>query len=461
MQAWEAFLKEQEKELGAATVQKWLRSLKIQRFDACNLYLEAKDSFQALWFEEHIRNKVLLKLVNSNNKKIKVHLTVSHQPVAAAHPQKSSLKQKTAFTSPSFKLLFDAWDPLATFSHFVWGSENELLKKLFNEMIESSHPGTPPPVLFNPIYLHGPSGSGKTHLLMSLAADFKSKGFKTIYVRAETFTDHVVSAIRAGEMSQFRQAYRNVDILLVDDVHVFTRKGATQEEFFHTFNTLHMNGTQIILSSHAAPNELQYIEPRLISRFEWGIVLPLYPLNQEELKQLLFIKSAALQFPLPQKIIDCLLELFTNTPKVLIKALEALILRLHLGQHTNVYTLTPNAVKSLLNDLLLEQKKTALTPPKIVQATAEYYGIKTEDILGKGQNREYALPRQVAMYLCRHQLKIPYVKIGDFFERDHSTVMTSVKHIQNSLDNDVKEITAAHYAIKKKLEQSSTESFGD
>lgn len=457
MQAWEAFLKDQEKELGAATVQKWLRSLKIQRFDACNLYLEAKDSFQALWFEEHIRNKVLLNLVNSNNKKIKVHLTVSHSPAPVQNAQKLPIKQKTPFASPSFKLLFDAWDPIATFAHFVWGSENELLKKLFDEIIQASRPGVLPPVLFNPIYLHGPSGSGKTHLLMSLATDFKSKGFKTIYVRAETFTDHVVSAIRAGEMSQFRQAYRNVDILLVDDVHVFTRKGATQEEFFHTFNTLHMNGTQIVLSSHAAPNELQYIEPRLISRFEWGIVLPVKPLNQEELKQLLLIKSTALQFPIPQKIIDCLLEFFTNTPKVLVKALEALILRLHLGHHTSVYTLTPAAVKTLLNDLLLEQQKIALTPSKIVQATAEYYGIKIEDILGKGQNREYVLPRQLSMYLCRNKLKIPYVKIGDFFERDHSTVMTSVKYIQKSLDSDVKEIVAAHHAITKKLEHSSSD----
>jgi chromosomal replication initiator protein len=305
---------------------------------------------------------------------------------------------------------------------------------------------------FNPLYLYGPTGCGKTHLLMSLTQTFRAQGLRSIYVRAEQFTDHVVTAIRAGEMSTFRQAYRNTDLLIVDDVHVFSRKGATQEEFFHTFNTLHLEGKQIILSANCAPQELQLIEPRLVSRFEWGIVLPLKPLLAEELKYMLQVKSQALHFFLPAKVLEFLLETFTSNPKALIKAFEALVLRLHLDAHHSIQNLTVSAVKALLSDLLIEEQKSALTPPKIIQAIAEHYGIRTEDILGKSQTRECALPRQLAMHLCREKLKMPFMKIGDLFSRDHSTVMASVKSIQKSLKEDHRDITGAWHAILKKLQ---------
>jgi chromosomal replication initiator protein len=451
MQAWEQFLQQQETELGPETVQKWLRSLKIQRFDACNLYLEAKDSFQALWFEEHIRGKAQAKLVNGNNKRIKIHLSVAnHSPV----PKKSRTGNKNSKEPKStpFQLTFDELDPNCLFQHFVVSQDNQLTHKLLCELAGLSTPATTSLGTFNPIYLYGPTGCGKTHLLMSLTQTFRAQGLKSIYIRAETFTDHVVTAIRAGEMSTFRQAYRNTDILLVDDVHVFSRKGATQEEFFHTFNTLHLEGKQIILAANCAPQELQLIEPRLVSRFEWGIVLPLKSLSSEELRRMLQAKSQALHVFLPTKIIDFLLETFTSHSKALIKAFEALILRLHLDSHHTLQNLTVTAAKTLLSDLLAEEQKSALTSPKIIQAVAEHYGIRTEDILGKSQTRECALPRQIAMHLCREKLKMPFMKIGDLFSRDHSTVMASVKHIQKSIEEDHRDIAGAWHAIVKKLQ---------
>jgi chromosomal replication initiator protein len=305
---------------------------------------------------------------------------------------------------------------------------------------------------FNPIYIYGNGGSGKTHLLMSLAHALKNQGLKIIYVRAETFTDHVVTAIRAGEMSVFRQAYRNIDVLLVDDIDVFSRKGATQEEFFHTFNTLHLEGKQIILASSCSPQELQLIEPRLVSRFEWGIVLPLKSLKSEERRQLLMAKAKALHFDLPLKIANFLTETFKSNSKALIKSLEALVLRLHLDSNHSLSALSITATRILLSDLIEEEHKSALTPQKIIQAVAEQYGIRTEDILGKAQTRECALPRQLAMHLCRDQLKMPFMKIGDLFSRDHSTVMSSVKSIQKSLDQDDRELTGIWQLILKKLQ---------
>ena len=451
MQAWEQFLQQQEAELGPETVQKWLRSLKIQRFDACNLYLEAKDSFQALWFEEHMRGKAQTRLVNGNNKRIKIHLSVANA-VSGSKKDRSQTKGTKETKPPQFKLNFDELDPLCLFQHFIVSQDNQLTYQLLCELVGLA-PSTATTSLgtFNPLYLYGPTGSGKTHLLMSLAQGFRAQGLKSIYVRAELFTDHVVTAIRAGEMSTFRQAYRNADILLVDDVHVFSRKGATQEEFFHTFNTLHLEGKQIILSANCAPQELQLIEPRLVSRFEWGIVLPLKPLQTVELKNMLQAKSQALLFGLSAKVMDFLVETFTSHPKALVKAFEALVLRLHLDAHNSSQNLSVPATKALLADLLAEEQRAAITSSKIIQAVAEHYGIRPEDILGKSQKRECAFPRQIAMHLCREKLKMPFMKIGDLFSRDHSTVMASVRQIQESLETKP-DLAGDWHTILKKLQ---------
>lgn len=446
MRAWEQFLQQQENELGSETVAKWLRSLKVLRFDACNLYLEAKDSFQALWFDEHIRSKAQARLVNGNQKKIQIHLTIANdsQLPPKAHTRNKKSKDLSA---PPFQLKFDELDPYCHFQYFIGNQENALTYQTLFELADNPQKA----VSINPIYLHGPAGCGKTHLLMSLTHAFRSQGLRAIYVRAELFTDHVVSAIRAGEMSIFRQAYRNADVLLIDDIQVFSRKGATQEEFFHTFNTLHLEGKQIILSANCPPQELQLIEPRLVSRFEWGIVLPLKPLEPEERIKILQTKMDAFQFPLSPKVTEFMLEVFKSTSKALIKAFEALVLRLHAEtQHTS-QQLSVQAAKTLLADLLLEEQKSALTPLKIVQGVSEHYGIRTEDVLGKSQTRECALPRQIAMHLCRLKLKMPFKKIGDLFARDHSTVMTSVKQIQQLLDADDRDIAGAWHVIDKKL----------
>lgn len=454
MQAWEQFLQSQEAELGTETVQKWLRTLKVQRFDACNLYLEAKDSFQALWFEEHVRGKAQVKLVNGNNKRIKIHLSVANTPPASSKTKEKE-KKKTERTQPPFELIFDELNPHCLFEHFIVTEENKLTVQFLKEIADLSPYKTPGAAHighFNPIFLYGSGGSGKTHLLMSLVHCFQSQGLKTIYMRAERFTDHVVSAIRAGEMSVFRQAYRNIDILVIDDVHVFSRKDATQEEFFHTFNTLHLAGKQIILSANCMPQELQLIEPRLVSRFEWGLVLPIHCLQTEEMMHLLRVKAKALNFPIPQRIEEFLVETFKSNSKALIKAFEALVLRLHLDPRNPISSLSVAAAKTLLSDLIVEEEKSALNPAKIIQTVAEQYGIRSEDILGKAQSRDCALPRQLSMHLCRHQLKMPFMKIGDLFSRDHSTVMSSVKQIQKSLDEDNRELAGVYQALVKKLQ---------
>lgn len=287
---------------------------------------------------------------------------------------------------------------------------------------------------------------------MSLTHVLKKQGINVIYVRADTFADHVVAAIRGGEMSHFRQIYRNTDLLIIDDVHIFARKTATQEEFFHTFNTLHLAGKQIVLSANCPPQDLQHIEPRLISRFEWGIVLPLKPLEGKQVQKMVGIKSKALNFPLSPPITEFLLETFTSHPKAITKALEALVLRLHIDARHPISSLTVPTIKTLLSDLIIEEKQSAITPERIIQAVAEHYGLRLEDILGKSQKRDCVLPRQLAMHFCREKLKMPYIKIGEFFSRDHSTVMSGIKQIQKALDQDDREMAASFHTIQKKIQ---------
>jgi chromosomal replication initiator protein len=458
MKFWDIFLVQQEAELGLETVAKWLRPLKILRYDACNLYLEAKDSFQIMWFEEHVRSKIITKFVNNNNKRIKVHLSLAKVNL----PKHLKLKKNNdpPAQNSKFLLAFDELDPYCTLEYFIPTEGNLLPYKLLCKVAgfdpEKGYSKKNGSELsdFNPIYLHGSSGTGKTHLLMALAHALTKQGLNVLYARAETFTHHVVSAIRAGEMNIFRQTYRNSDVLILDDVHVFSRKGATQEELFHTFNTLHLAGKQIILSAHCTPSELQMIEPRLVSRFEWGIALALEQLPLDATATMLANKAQTFNFPLHPKVAEFLLQTFSRGTKAVNKALQALILRCHMAEASEGVLskqLTVPQTRYLLKDLILEEEQLLLTPEKVIQSVAEHFGIRSDDILGKAQTRDFVLPRQFAMYFCRHLLKIPYMKIGALFSKDHSTVMSSVKIIQKGIDRDDVDIRGVFNLLEKKL----------
>lgn len=416
MLAWEHFLTHLEQQFGSEAIQKWIRPLKVVRFDAGNLYLEAADSFQLSWFEEHIRPLLKEKFVNPNTQRpIRVHF---QSPPSLS--KNAPLKEE----SVSFSVHADPLDPQFTLGHFIPFSQPCIPLQILSDVASSPSP-------FNPIYLYGPKNSGKTHLLMGVAQALQKKGKRVFYVRAETFTEHVVQAIRLGIMQDFRKIYRDIDVLIVDDVHVFSKKNATQEEFFHTFNTLHTLGRFILLSSQVPPSQLREIEPRLVSRFEWGIVLNLEKANAE---QILRKKAELWKISLSEELLQFLLTQFSRDPLL---ALQALALRSE-GKKTAI--LNVELATRLLKDLWEEEQKNAMTPEKIIKAVAAHYGIKGEDLIGKSQLREVVIPRQVAMYLCRQQLKLAFQKIGEIFERDHSTVMASIKRIQKGIEDKEKEL---------------------
>ncbi|MBF5058639.1 DnaA ATPase domain-containing protein [Candidatus Neptunochlamydia vexilliferae] len=417
MKQWNELLRQFDQELGKETVTKWLRSLKVIKFDAANLYLDATDTFQINWFKEYVAPLLPHRFVTARGKPIKIHFSIGGNPCDIK-------KKKEVVEAPS---LFpsDPLQPHATFDEFVVGKSENLPYKIFSELVE----GNLPLGGYNPIYIYGPKGCGKSHLLMATGAALEGQGKRCFYVRADTFTEHVIRAFRSTSLQEFRHAYRDIEVLLIDDVELFSRKRATQEELFHTFNRLHTAGLQIIVSSALAPQMLEEIEERLVSRFEWGITLSLTPPSLEEKEMILENRAEALALPLDPPLKSYLLDSFKNLHS-LIQALEALALRLpHVKGAPDLEIATFH-----LKDLAEKEKETFLTPEKVLKIVANQFGIKTEDILGKAQNKECALPRQIAMYLCRENLKMPFLKIGRMFSRDHSTVMTSVKRVKKGIE---------------------------
>ncbi len=447
MEAWDTFLNAAEKELGEVNVNKWLRTVKVVHFDAANIYLEASDTFQLQWFEEHVRDLAQKKLVNSNFTPIKVHINIPHAQENKKHKTPVKIEIKP---SPILPLVKDVCDPSATLENFIRGSGNEMAVNVLSLLCSFSP--TTKLGQFNPLFLYGPSGTGKSHLLMAAAALLQKGGLQACYVKAETFTENVVQAIRMGNMQTFRHAYRHVDVLLVDDIHIFAKKLATQEEFFHTFNALHMEGKQILLSAHCHPSLLQDIEPRLISRFEWGLTLSIAKLEDNDLSRMLQNRCTSLQFPLQEEVIHFLIHTFSYNVKSLHRALEALILRFPTTCREQSLDLKENEIAKLLEDLIEKEKKLQLSPQKIVQLVSEHFGIKNEDILGKAQSQEFSLPRQVSMFLCRQKIKMPFAQIGDFFQRDHSTVMSSVRNIQEKIDSKDNDLRVSLRILDKKIE---------
>ncbi len=419
MEAWEKFIDFLETKYGKLTTEKWARTLKVVRFDACNIFLKSNDFFQSQWVEEYILPLAKEHFLDSNGKFIRIHIEAEERK----NKPKIPLKEKTINfcsdpVSPSATLLDYFPTEQTSFTHKALG-------KIFGFDIEKNSlaplPNDPP----NPVYIHGPKGSGKTHLLMAIKTLLEKHGKEVFYVNADTFTDHVVHAIRFGKMDVFRKTYRNIDALIVDDIEVLSRKNATQEEFFHTFNTLQTSGRVVVLSSVFSPRKLEGIEERLVSRFEWGILLNLEITKDKNINSKFLEKRLKqLSLTIDQSTKEYLLENFPSCD-LLALAIE------YLSKSSIAETISLTGAKPILEKIIHQRILDGLNADKILEEIAKIFGIRIIDMQSKAQTRECVLPRQFAMFFLRHELRMPFMKIGFIFKKDHSTVMTSIKHIEN------------------------------
>ncbi len=320
-------------------------------------------------------------------------------------------------------------NPKYTFDTFVVGNNNKFAHAAALAVAES------PGKMYNPLFIYGGAGLGKTHLMHSIAHFVLSQqpDMKVIYVTSESFTNELIEAIRNGNntaITTFREKYRNVDVLLIDDIQFIIGKEATQEEFFHTFNELHGNKKQIIISSDKPPKEIETLEARLRSRFEWGILADISSPDYETRMAILHKKEEMDGYDIDNAVI----EYIATNIKSNIRELEGALNKLVALSNLENREITVDLAKEALKDIISPDQKRDVTPQLIIDTVAEHFHISPEDITSSKRSSEIVMPRQIVMYLCRHMLDIPLKSVGTYVgKRDHSTVIHGVNKIESEL----------------------------
>jgi chromosomal replication initiator protein len=320
-------------------------------------------------------------------------------------------------------------NPRNTFESFVVGANNQMAHAAALAVAQS------PAQAYNPLFIYGDTGLGKTHLMHAIghAILHHNPDAKVAYLSTEKFTNEFIQALQENSLTRFRQRYRNADVLLLDDVQFLAGKERIQEEFFHTFNDLFESGKQVVLSSDRRASEIQKLESRLVSRFEWGLPADIQPPDFETRVAILRTKAASLKFDIPAPVINFIAQ---NISKNIRRLEGALIKIASYGNLTGKSMDLPTA-EMLLQDVLMEQAQNLLTIETIQKRVADHYQIRHSDMTSKRRPANIAIPRQIAMYLTRQLTKHSLQEIGDAYGgRDHGTVIYACKSVDNMLEQD-------------------------
>lgn len=333
-------------------------------------------------------------------------------------------------------------NPKYTFENFVVGPNNNLAHAAAVAVAES------PGKAYNPLFIYGGVGLGKTHLMHavghSVAKRFPS--LKIEYVSTETFTNELINAIREDRMAEFRERYRSVDLLLVDDVQFIAGKERTQEEFFHTFNALFEAHKQIILSSDRPPKDILTLEARLRSRFEWGLITDIQPPDLETRIAILKMNAEQRGLRIGEDVLEYIARQVTSN----IRELEGALMRVVAYASLNGVELTRQVAAKALSDIFAP-REVEVDPQEIVRVVAEHFGLRPEDLVGGGRRKEVVLPRQMAMFLVRELTRASLPEIGQLFGgRDHTTVLYAIQKVQELSESD-REVQAILRALREKV----------
>jgi chromosomal replication initiator protein len=315
-------------------------------------------------------------------------------------------------------------NPKFTFETYIVGNSNRLAHAACVAV------GERPAEAYNPLFLYGGTGLGKTHLLHALGWLTHTRGKQVVYISSETFTNEMINSIRNNTAEQFRRAYREVDALLIDDIQFIAGKDSTQEEFFHTFNSLHSANKQIVISSDRHPRAIPTLEERLRSRFEGGLIADIQPPDFETRAAILRFKAESQPMQVPLDVIDFLARKIQSNIRELSGALTRVVAYAQLMKTG----LTVDLANTVLQDMFQHQP---LSVDEVLATVAEYYRISIDDLKGRGRNKEVVLPRQMAMYFLREETSASLPQIGDVLGgRDHTTVMYSVEKITQEIEQD-------------------------
>jgi len=310
------------------------------------------------------------------------------------------------------------FNPSFTFDRFVVGSSNQFAAAAAEAVAD--RPGK----AYNPLYLYGGSGLGKTHLLHAIANRLKDSPLRVVYMTTEQFVNELINCIRRKQMDAFRQTFRGVDLLLLDDIQFIAGKERTQEEFFHTFNTLQSTGRQVVFTSDARPADIPGLEERLRSRFLQGLIADIQPPDLETRCAILREKARAIGRELPEDVVLFISRKVQNN----VRELEGCLNRTIAYAQLKNSKISVDVVRMALFELLPDERAT--TAADIIRFVAQHYGIRVADLKGRSNRRSIALPRQVSMYLIRNILELSFPEIGKIFSKHHSTVMYAVDNVQ-------------------------------
>ena len=343
------------------------------------------------------------------------------RPVPVARPHREKF-QTAGTTGMNVRNTFDA---------FVVGTNNQFAHSAALAVAKS------PARSYNPLFIYGGSGLGKTHLLQAIGHHVMAsqKGAKVVYISSEQFTNEFIDAIQHKTLVKFRKKYRHADVLMIDDIQFFADKGHSQDEFFHTFNTLHDGHKQIVLSSDRPASEIDKLEQRLVSRFEWGMTAEIQPPDQETRIAILRSKAAGLNIQLEPWIIEFLADKIRNN----VRRLEGALMRVASYRSLSDREITREVIENLLRDIFQEQARKAVTIDQIQRKVAEHFDVRLADMTSKRRPANIAFPRQVAMYFSREHTGLSLSDIGDAFGgKDHGTVMHACKLVKSRIEKDEK-----------------------
>ncbi len=444
-QLWQAVLGELELQLSKANFTTWFRGTFVCSYEEKKVIIGVPNAFTKSWLEKKYNDQILEALRNISEDDIKEVFykveTGKSAPKTSADstvvlPRTQSIGEENS-SANSFGL-----NNRYTFEKFIVGKTSELAYAACEAV--SQTPGK----VYNPLFIYGGVGLGKTHLLQAIGHQIGKSGGKIMYVTSEKFTNEYIQSVKNGKAKEFKDAYRNVDLLLIDDIQFIAGKEGTQEEFFHTFNHLHQSNKQIVLTSDRPPKAIPALEKRLLSRFEWGMIADISTPDLETRIAILEAKVKEKGYNIDNEVISFIASHVKNN----VRELEGALNRIIAFHELNNTDIDLENVKNILNTITSSSSaKKSATPKEIIKTVAEFYDIGTDDITGKSREKRLAFPRQIIMYLMREEIKCSYPSIGhELGGRDHTTAMHAYQKITKEIENNER-IRQEINSIKERL----------
>ncbi len=442
-QVWRAALGELQVSLSPANFETWLRDTHLVDVDDNRFRIAVPNGFAKDWLDTRYRSLISQTLARVVGYSVQVDFVVT--PVAEAQAQVTTLASQPVRVEPT---RVGAPEGAAggatylnqrdTFANFIVGSANRLAHAASLSVAE--RPGH----AYNPLFLYGGVGLGKTHLMHAIGNAVVSKfpRKRVAYATSEKFTNEFITSIQQGKIDEFRARYRRIDLLLIDDIQFIADKERTQEEFFHTFNAIHEDGKQIVLSSDRPPKAILTLEERLRSRFEWGLIADLTAPDLETRIAILRAKAEEQGTPITSDVIEFIARKVVSNIRELEGALNRIVAYASMG----AMPITIELAQAVLSNVLYNPKKRQVTPERIAKAVSDYYGVGMEQLQGQKREKSIVVPRQIAMYLMREETDVSLLRIGaELGGRDHSTVLHACDKINREIqvNDDMRREVAA------------------